>query len=340
MLHTVLTSNNACDHVVVCDDNNKVLAAIELGAEPLRDYLCDTDADDWDCAHGCSLDDDSSVSDYGEELGRDGQCPAHYLSRLLGREIGEGVPVLGGLSDLTVWTLNNGATVVISGPDVTICRPVTHRAVIQKTTTFDDLAELGDPLCPGTDPVLNGYQVEFDVQATNRCGEVKNFHLAYQSTDRNERLKAYSGYEMSVARDYGCDVDESPELQEFMDHEEGTLDTTDVVAEALSKALYERLLKEHRAPCNEPPTNNQGARVTVKGMSATLAPGKAASFFGPSLELKFESLDDRNTAFRLLEAAGHTLACGGTGYGSGWTLYGKPDAVKRAIAAVTTDDEN
>ena len=87
---------------------------------------------------------------------------------------------------------------------------------------------------------IDGYTICFDVKATNAKGERGNFKVAFQPSDRNDRIMAYCGYEVDFASRFGFDGDESEELIEFLDHFVAPLN--DLCDEALR--LSSQILKE------------------------------------------------------------------------------------------------
>ena len=113
---------------------------------------------------------------------------------------------------------------------------------IKKTETFTDCAEIVDIFGQGsnqpTKQGVNGFQVEFDVVATNNK-ESKSFHVVYQSDERNCNITAYNGYEMSTASRFGCDADCSDELSEFMDYDDEIFSEMNKSAERLCKEYLE-----------------------------------------------------------------------------------------------------
>ncbi|MEE9451170.1 MAG: hypothetical protein V3V61_00235 [Gammaproteobacteria bacterium] len=116
---------------------------------------------------------------------------------------------------------------------------------IKNTETFTDNAEVVDIFGQGcnyaTDKGVEGFEVQFDVVALNN-GEERKFHVVYQSTDRSDNIMAYSGVEMSTASRYGCDADESEELLEFMDDDDGMFGAMEKQAQKLcAEWLNERV---------------------------------------------------------------------------------------------------
>jgi hypothetical protein len=96
---------------------------------------------------------------------------------------------------------------------------------IIETKEFDDFAEIVEFENAATckTKALNGYQIDIDVRATNDKNETKDFHIVFQSKERNNGMRAYNGYEMERADQYGCIADESGELIEFFDHDDDCL---------------------------------------------------------------------------------------------------------------------
>ncbi len=95
---------------------------------------------------------------------------------------------------------------------------------ILKTEVFLDNAEIVDKFgqgsnCP-TGKCVEGFQVDFDINVALKSGNSKNFHIVFQSLDRSDNMRAYSSSEMSTAAKYGCDADESEELDIFTSDEE------------------------------------------------------------------------------------------------------------------------
>ena len=67
---------------------------------------------------------------------------------------------------------------------------------------------------------LEGYQVDIEIKVTNEKGIEKEFNLSYQSTDRNDRLKAYCSFGVTLSARLGNDADESEKLIIFLDKTE------------------------------------------------------------------------------------------------------------------------
>jgi len=114
---------------------------------------------------------------------------------------------------------------------------------IKNYESFTDYAEIVSIYGQGcnyeTKKGVDGFQVDFDIEATNKNGEKSQFHIVLQSFERTDNIMAYNGYEMSTASKYGCDADESTELEEFMDYEDGIFDEIFEIAETECKNWLE-----------------------------------------------------------------------------------------------------
>jgi len=104
------------------------------------------------------------------------------------------------------------------------------------------LTELGG--CYGTSNSygLGDWQYEFDVEVTNQAGETKQFTVVLQPEERTNGLMAYSGYNLSFAGSYGCDADESSELEKFCDYDVSVLNALHDKTSKQAKKEYERLI--------------------------------------------------------------------------------------------------
>lgn len=89
---------------------------------------------------------------------------------------------------------------------------------------------------------LGDWQYSFVVKATNQSGETQTFDVAYQPAERNNSIEAYNGYEVATASKFGCDADESAELEAFCDYDTAVLNALHKIAKAAAKAEHERLL--------------------------------------------------------------------------------------------------
>jgi len=90
------------------------------------------------------------------------------------------------------------------------------------TEVLKDWAEVVDIFGQGcnypTKKGVEGLDVTFEVEAT-AGKESKKFNCTFQSYERSDNMMAYNGYEMSPGYNYGCDGDETYELEEFVGHE-------------------------------------------------------------------------------------------------------------------------
>lgn len=89
---------------------------------------------------------------------------------------------------------------------------------------------------------LGDYQYSFTVDVTNKNGEEKSFNVEFQPEERNNGMKAYEGYELDFAGNYGCDGDESFELLKFCDDDESILKELEEIATHAAKEEYLRLM--------------------------------------------------------------------------------------------------
>lgn len=89
---------------------------------------------------------------------------------------------------------------------------------------------------------LGEWTYQFKVMVTNQLGETARFTVAYQPEERSNRLKAYSGYDVTTASKYGYDADESEELEKFCDYNALVLDALHEKAWTAAKLEYERLI--------------------------------------------------------------------------------------------------
>lgn len=85
---------------------------------------------------------------------------------------------------------------------------------------------------------VEGFQVDFSIEVTLKTGESRKFHIAYQSRDRSDKLRAYGSCEMSTAGKYGCDED-SEELMDFTGYDEEIIEILQGKAEKLCKEWFD-----------------------------------------------------------------------------------------------------
>lgn len=80
-MHTVITTNNAYDTILLVDENDRVVSKWEATPENIASYINATDATDWDAGH-MAPDDATDIASYGEEVGRDGDlgCRTQYYA--------------------------------------------------------------------------------------------------------------------------------------------------------------------------------------------------------------------------------------------------------------------
>ena len=114
-------------------------------------------------------------------------------------------------------------------------------AFIINESVFDDYAQIVDIFGQGCNYVtkrgVEGFQVDFDI-ISFRHGVKREFHLVYQSVERTDNLLSYSGFEMTTAALYGCDADESEQLDRFMGYQENIFDYFEDRAVSLCKKFF------------------------------------------------------------------------------------------------------
>lgn len=98
---------------------------------------------------------------------------------------------------------------------------------IKSSEEFTEEAEIVDIYGQGcnypTKKGVNGYEMNFYVIATNEKDEKKEFHIVLQSEARTNNMEGYNGFEMEYGISFGCDADESIELQNFLGDEASEL---------------------------------------------------------------------------------------------------------------------
>jgi hypothetical protein len=111
------------------------------------------------------------------------------------------------------------------------------------------LTKLGGCLDNGNsdDLGLGDWTHQFEIQATNNNGETRKFTIAFQPEERNNGMKAYSGYDISAAANYGYDADESGELEVFCDYDTQILDELQNKAWKVAKSDFENLIEEFQS---------------------------------------------------------------------------------------------
>lgn len=107
----------------------------------------------------------------------------------------------------------------------------------------DLLSPLGGCTDYGDQFGLGDWTYQFEITATNK-DEEKEFTIAFQPVDRNNRLEAYSGHEIAPASGYGYDADESSELVEFFEGDETALNALAQIAKAAAKEELALRLKD------------------------------------------------------------------------------------------------
>ena len=94
----------------------------------------------------------------------------------------------------------------------------------QEVVTFSNAAT-------GEIKALNGFHVEFKVEVRG-----EHFTVIFQSAERSNHLEAYNGYEVEPGSKFGCEADQYPQLESFVE----SLDDTNVEEEGLLWMLETR----------------------------------------------------------------------------------------------------
>ena len=95
---------------------------------------------------------------------------------------------------------------------------------------------------------VEGFEVQFDVEAMNNLGKTRCYTVVYQSKERTDNMRAYNGYEMATAAQYGCSADESVSLVHFIDFQIEALQELKERAEDLCKEWLENALRIEALP--------------------------------------------------------------------------------------------
>lgn len=109
---------------------------------------------------------------------------------------------------------------------------------------LNELSELGGCSDYGNSYGLGGWQYEFDVEVINQSNEKKQFTVVFQTESRTDGIRNYSGSEIATASHYGCDADESGELEVFCDYDNTVVEQLEVIAQKAADKELERLLNE------------------------------------------------------------------------------------------------
>jgi len=91
---------------------------------------------------------------------------------------------------------------------------------------------------------LANWEMQFDVNVTNENGNNRNFTIAFQTEERNNGLRNYSGYDVWLAN---YEADESEDLKEFLEYSdmsEEIIEYTHRIASKRAKETYDSLLEE------------------------------------------------------------------------------------------------
>lgn len=117
--------------------------------------------------------------------------------------------------------------------------------------TFTDCAHIEPKYGQGCDyetgKCVEGFQVDFSIEIMLKTGESRKFHIVYQSRDRSDNMRAYGTYEMTSAAKYGCDADESADLDEFAGYDEEIIEILQDKAEKLCKEWFDSNIDEENS---------------------------------------------------------------------------------------------
>ena len=103
------------------------------------------------------------------------------------------------------------------------------------------LTQLGGCMDNGSkyDVGLGDYLVHFTIEAKNGFGEEKEFFVVFETLERNDGLRAYSGYEMIISESQSDD--QSDDLIKFLDYDDSVLNELKEYAESFAKSELKRL---------------------------------------------------------------------------------------------------
>ena len=116
---------------------------------------------------------------------------------------------------------------------------------IESFTEYTQVCEIYGQGCNyATKHGVEGFQIDFDVKVfpTSDSKDDRVFHIVLQSADRSDNMRGYGRFETEYAARYGCDADESAEMNDylesfgiFLDASSGLLDELDDIAIAAQK---------------------------------------------------------------------------------------------------------
>jgi len=108
----------------------------------------------------------------------------------------------------------------------------------------EELSTLGGCTDNGSSLGLSAWQYEFDVEVTNQDRDKGKFTVVFQPEERNNGMKAYSGYEITTAYEYGRDADQSGELEQFCYYDRYVIDALYEKAKQAARDRLSSLLQD------------------------------------------------------------------------------------------------
>ena len=113
---------------------------------------------------------------------------------------------------------------------------------ILKVEEYDEYAQIGDIYGQGcnypTKKGVSGFQVDFDI-----VFQTEEYHIVFQTEDRNDNMRAYSSCGMSTASSFGCDADQSTIIMNDHDYSREAaevISTLKSIAEIFCERYFER----------------------------------------------------------------------------------------------------
>ena len=89
---------------------------------------------------------------------------------------------------------------------------------ISDVDRFQDLEEIVNKThgITSEDTYLEGVHLTYQVEVTNKNKVTKEFEVIFQNEERHDGMRNYSNYGVDFAGQFGCDADESGELESFL----------------------------------------------------------------------------------------------------------------------------
>lgn len=92
---------------------------------------------------------------------------------------------------------------------------------------------------------VSGLHIEFDVTVFNDENEKQDFRVVFQCVERTDNLRTQSSVDMTTAAKYGCDADESEELEKFCKNDDFALKYLSWKADNIAKKWFFDNYKEN-----------------------------------------------------------------------------------------------